>query len=622
MPKARAVKSAKPADSQTRPAHTQSRPSGRILPWLAAIVAAQVIPYIPSLKGDFTLDDWDLIVRDPLAHSILNAPHAFLTSFLRGYFGPDVSYYRPLVTITFQANWAMAGESPLVFRLTNLLLAVITCVLVFLLAKRITGSTVAAGIGGLAFAVLPNHSEAVAWVSGRTDLMACLFTVAALLTFAAAQDAAPRRRAGLMVATGLLFLCGLFSKETALTAPILALGYLWIFADRIRRRDLLKWAVVFLLPFVFYFVVRRYAVHVNVVKHLDFMLGKRLLGIGIAYAAYLRMMFVPLGSCAAYDVFPLGMKYPALAVAAWGAPVGLGALAVWARRRLPAISFGALWILVTLLPVSNILPTSGPLPTDRFVFLASVGSSIVLGWLVWLMYQYQPPSIRVWKAVVVTLVVWFVVYCAALAVVGARIYQSNVAWAQAIAEGNGRLFRSWSGLHFWRAGLLQNAAKEFEAAIRSEPDVVANYCDLAAVWRQLGKPENALRVMQLARERFPATTRIEYESGITYAELGRMREAADAFSRAVELEPRYWPAWRNLGRARMKLGDYPAAVRAYERAFSIQDLGPKGHLELGRAYAGAGESAKARRELEKARSLNPNGPVGSAAADELHKLNE
>lgn len=620
MAKCQRSQAVKAKSDISKPTETRMSEAGRGPAWLIAIIVAQIVPYIPSLRGDFALDDWGIIVRDPLAHSLSNAPRAFLTDFLHGFFGPDVFYYRPLVTITFQANWAMAGQNPFVFRLTNLLMAIATCILVYVFARRVTRSAFAAGVAGMAFAVLPSHSEAVAWVSGRTDVMSCLFTVAGLLAFTAAWERSSRFTVASAIATGLLFICALFSKENALTLPLLAAGYVWVSGERINRKDALKWALAFIIPFAIYFIIRRYAVHVTVVKHMSFLLGKRMLGVGIAYATYLRMLFVPLGSCVAYDVFPIGMKYPVLAIAGWGVPVGLGVLAVWARRRLPVIAFGAFWILITLLPVSNILPTSGPLPTDRFVFLASVGSSIILGWLAWRMHQLRPKSVRVWPLVSGALIIWFVVYCGALTVVSTRTYMSNIAWARAIAEQNGRFFRACSGYYFWTSGMLKEAIPEYEAAIRCEPRLAASYYELSAVWRALRQPEKALHTMLLAKERLGPRGRVEYNLGLAYAELGRMREAADAFQRAVELQPRYWRAWRNLGKARLRLNEFQGAARAYEIAFSINKLDAQAHVDLGRAYKGAGELAKAKREFESAVSADPNGEAGRSARSELSAL--
>mgnify|MGYP003920084323 CR=1 FL=1 len=592
----------------------------QVLWWILAVVVATVVPYIPSLKGNFVTDDWAIIVKDPLAHTLSNAPKAFLTDFLHGYFGPEQFYYRPLVTITFQANWEMAGPNPFVYRLTNLLMAVITSLLVFYLARRTTRSLFAAGIAGVFFAVLPSHSEAVGWIAGRTDVMSCMFALATILVFIAAYDIRPKFSWPLATTCGFLFLCGLFSKENALTIPALLAGFVWIFGSSMRRDEALKWSAVFVLPLVLFIVMRSRALDVTLARFLTIELDKRLLGIGMAYAAYMRMLFVPMKVCVVYDVFPIGMKYPIIAVAAWAVPIGLASVAIWARRRIPVVSFSALWMLVTLLPVTNIIPTGGLVPADRFVFLASVGSSTLLGWLAWRMYEYRPKSIRLWKLIAATFICWFTVYCSLLTVESNQIYSSNIGWAQAVAKCNRRWLRQCSGYYFWKAGMLKEAVTEYRAAIKYEPDNLTAYLELSAVLRALGRPQEALEVMLLAQERFPPRGRIEYNLGVAYAEIGDLPQAAAAFARAVEIQPRYWRAWRNLGKANLKLGNYAEAIRAYERAFAITDLGPMSRIELGQAYKALGQIEKAKREFSMAISADPNGPTAKLASRELALL--
>jgi len=590
------------------------------------VIAAAALPYVPSLWGGFALDDYGLIVTDPLAQSLVHLPETFTKDFLRGTLGPNVIYYRPLVTASFQANYMIAGPNPFVFRLFNLLVHVAAALLVFALARRLTRSLVAAGIAGVAFGVLPSHAEAAAWISGRTDLMSCVFTLGAVLVFAASCEeergfswasAAPANyphplqvgipggmtswmgtRAG---ACALLTICALFSKENALVLPVLAAGCAWVFGCRASRADKLKWAAAFVVPLVVFMLIRRHAVHVTIVNYPTVALGRRLLGVGIAYAAYLRMLLVPMVGRVVYDVFPIGMKYPAIALAAWLLPVGLVVLTVRLRRSSPVVAFGTMWVFLTLLPVSNILPTSGPLPAERFVYLASVGSAIVLGWLASRMLAWRPASISVWPAVSVVIVVWYALLCGTLAYLTSQQYESDVAWARAVSAINGRFFRSWAGFYFSEAGLFKDAAREYEAAIREAtithvPPERADYVGLANARRALGQPEKAVEVLEAARATLAPSARIELNLGTACAQAGRMYDAEEAFTRAVRLDSKLAAAWRGLGRARLRLGGYRDAVTAYEHVFALGRASDRDRRELELALRAAGGTKKGGRE--------------------------
>lgn len=550
--------------------------------WLAIITIAAIVPYILSLDGGFALDDCDLIVKDTLAHSLTRFHETFCNDFLRGFLGDDIVYYRPLVTISYQANYTFFGPNPLAFRLTNILLNLLVAFMIFVLARRFTKSLFAAGVASVVFCVLPSHAESVAWISGRTDVMSCLFMLGSFLAFIANYHLRPRFSWPLALLCTILFSCALLSKENALVLPVLFAGYVWIFGDSIKRKELLKWVLVLLPPLIVWLVLRKLVVGVTLDNHLFFKLQERVLGVGIAYLAYLRMLFIPQGVCLVYDVFPIGVKYPIIALAAWLAPVGLIVLSVWARKREPIISFGAFWIFITLLPVSNILPTSGPLPSERFVYLASVGSSLILGWLAWRMYEFRPKSMSTWHIIAAVIICWYVILSALFAAQGGEYYTSNLNWARGVAATNTRfvIFRSAAARHLADAGYFKEAVSEFEAALDLDSDEPSDYVSLARINRWMGKKSRAENILLYARKALEADAGVEYELGIVYADSGKLELAADAFENAVQIKPKFLHAWRNLGKVNLKLNRYNDAFDAYSQACRLPGSTPNDRVQM------------------------------------------
>lgn len=466
--------------------------------WAAAAALSAALVYAPSLNGEFVLDDWALIVNDSLVHDISNIPRAFFTDFLRGSLGPEIPYYRPLVTVSFQLNYWMSGPNPAAFRAANLLLHAAASLLVLYLAMRVTGSTAAAGAAAIVFAVHPAHAEPVAWISGRTDVMSTLFCLASFLVlFPRKALSWPRAAAG-----SVLFLGGILSKEIALALPLIAAGYVLVFNCQGARSRAVKWLAAFALPVLAYVILRSHATEVPMAGHLTLRLTERLLGVGIAYASYLRMMFVPMPANVIYDVFPIGIKYPWVAAAAWGLPVLLAAGGIALRKRHPAAAFSLLWILLSLLPVTNLIPTLGPLPAERFCYLASVGASLLIGYLGSLAWVRLQRAGRLYAVVFLIAACGFALYCGATTIEGSQKYKSNVSWARAIAAGNGRFLRSAAGQYLAEAGFLEEAVSEFEAAIRINPDDPANYVALLKILRALGRDREAEDLQAVIKARF------------------------------------------------------------------------------------------------------------------------
>lgn len=564
---------------------------------LLVLIVVAILPYIPSLHGDFVLDDNPLIVKDTQVHSLSNIPGLFHRDFLHGTLGCEYPiYYRPLITISFALNYAASGSHPFAFRLTNLIAHLLVVLLVAYLGKRLSGSSIVGIVAGLAFAVLPSHAESVAWISGRTDVIATLFTLASFAVFYTNTERKAGFSWGLALLFSLLFACALFSKESGILVPLLCLSYLWAFRKLVIWKDVWRWVAVTLPVLVVYLIFRQHVVGSSIQHMLMLSLGKRLFCIGIAYAAYLRMLFIPQELRVLYDVFPIGIKYPIIAISAWALPLGLLGTAIYVRKRIPALAFALLWILITLLPVTNIIPTIGPVPAERFVYLASIGSSIVIGWIALKMLRAQPNALRIWNVIAIILISFFILYSGALTLQSSRYYESDANWARGIAATNSRFARMRidAGMYLFKAGYMKEASDELEKGIalvgprreNVEDDTSpSDFIALAVAKRSLGLYKDALEVLQQAEVRFGAKSTICYHLGVTLACSGDIEKAADAFRRSTELDPKLGPAWRNLGRAQLKLRHYQEAVAAYEHLQAIGQLTKKDQFNLEKAVA-------------------------------------
>ncbi|MGQ9708830.1 MAG: hypothetical protein ACUVUR_08185, partial [bacterium] len=172
-------------------------------------VLAAIIIYLPTLTYQFVWDDINLIVYNrsgPL--------NAFSQSFWSGsseHLGSD-PYYRPLVNFSLRLDRLIAGRTPLFFHLGNVLIHSMISILLAVFIIRITGSFIG-GIGaGLVFALHPLFADCVAYVSGRTDLLAGLGVLMAGLGIIGFK----KNRGWLAIALSWLgYAVGIFSKESA-----------------------------------------------------------------------------------------------------------------------------------------------------------------------------------------------------------------------------------------------------------------------------------------------------------------------------------------------------------------------------------------------------------------------
>ena len=131
--------------------------------------------------------------------------------------------YRPLCSLTFKLNTIWSGLNPYGFHLVNILLHCIATYLFTQLAKSQfskSKSKAAIIISSLAFALNPIHTEAVAGIVGRADILAGIFFLSALLTFDQYQKSMKIKNEGtrpFLIWTVFFATLAMFCKESGIT---------------------------------------------------------------------------------------------------------------------------------------------------------------------------------------------------------------------------------------------------------------------------------------------------------------------------------------------------------------------------------------------------------------------
>lgn len=137
-------------------------------------------------------------------------------------------FFRPLFILSYFIDTRLWTREPAGFHLTNLTLHGLNAVLVLRLARSLmhdarlsTGEQRAVALGGaLVFLLHPSHTEAVTWISGRADVLSTFFTLLSMLAFV--SHARTRRPAPLALSLALCALA-LLSKEAAISVPFIML---------------------------------------------------------------------------------------------------------------------------------------------------------------------------------------------------------------------------------------------------------------------------------------------------------------------------------------------------------------------------------------------------------------
>ena len=301
--------------------------------------------------------------------------------------------YRPVRTLTYALNYWAGGLDPAGYHLFNLLLHALNSILVYWLFRAVTGRRTLAVAGALIFAAHPVQTAAVAYVSGRKDLLAAFFILAGCLSFLSYRDTGRRRY--LLVCLACLVV-GVLAKELVIVLPALLLLLDLCRTDRsggpgrepvaVRIvRALVRSRLAYALGFVLAAASLYYALFLSPASRMEGLWGGSLAAhAGTCFklfSHYLALAVFPHPLIADYtgDVFLLSPGFA-------DAPTLLAVLllaafavtAVWVYPSRPLVSLGMGWFLAALVPVLQILPFH-ELAADHFLYVPLIGASLLGG---------------------------------------------------------------------------------------------------------------------------------------------------------------------------------------------------------------------------------------------------
>lgn len=161
--------------------------------------------------------------------------------------------YRPLCVLTFRLNHALHGLQPLGYHLVNVLCHGSVTSLYVLVVDRISRNSAVAVLSGILFGCHPIHTEAVAGIVGRAELLASLFFLSALLFCYRSCHREPQevecQRGGTfswtsMLGIGLCSALSMLCKEQGLTVLAVCCIFRVFIQQRLQFKDLFDFHLV------------------------------------------------------------------------------------------------------------------------------------------------------------------------------------------------------------------------------------------------------------------------------------------------------------------------------------------------------------------------------------------
>ncbi|MDQ3020541.1 MAG: tetratricopeptide repeat protein [Bacteroidota bacterium] len=507
-----------------------------------------------SLSNEFVFDDESVIVNNASIRYLTNIQKFFTAD--EGFHKVIGRYYRPIVSATYTVDYAVYGLNPYGYHLTNVIIHIIACLLLFKILStlfwRYKYRNLFSLLSTLIFAVHPIHTEAVSWISGRTDSLVTLFFFGAFLfylEFTKEQEHLKEKnliqritkKNYFYLSLSLLFyVFGLLTKEMIVTLPVIIILY-----DLIYRKKNLKYIkenmltyILFIAVTIIYLIVRYFLLEeIPERENYLYFLGK---GFKVTYATmiktipvYFRLLFAPFSLLYHYN----GVIPDAKTII--DTPVVLSTLftvflisfSVYFYKKDSIISFCILFFLVTLIPVMNIVPTMN-LMAERFLYISSFALVLFICHLALIGSSKRDFSI---------LTIGMIVIICSL---GYLTIVRNLDW-----KDNDTLYLS---------------AKGVEGTV------------------------------------------ILVNEGNIYANAKKYNEAENLYKRAIELRDNNLLGHHNLGLIYLLKGSFDSAAVKFKKGISIDSLAPDGYFQLATLYNIQNKKDSAVLMLEKLQTIAPD----------------
>jgi tetratricopeptide (TPR) repeat protein len=542
--------------------------------WIAPALA--VLVYLHTCWFGFVIDDGVQIGQNATTHSLRNIPSFFFGDIFKVFNGLSSNYYRPLFWTTLAIEYRFFGLHEWGYHLANVLAHALVCFLVYRLAKAMELDRGVAALAAALFAVQPAHVEAVAWISAIPEMMMAACVIGSLLLYLDFRRSGDAKKLAL---AALLFLAGLWFKETAMVLPLLIAVY-EAACGRLAKALHPRVLIAYGSAFVVYLVSRSIAISGFFRPDTPVPFTVEMLTWPEVLWFYLRHLLLPIRQSAYYDhyyVAGFGRAFwlPALAIVAAAAVYAL--LARFSpRRRL--LTFCGVAAAIGMLPVLHLrVFLWRELAHDRYLYLASVFFCLALAALI---SDLRWPGIARTAVAVALLTVY-----AGAVVVESLPWRSEIEvyrHARVIAPENVRPKYGYA-VELLSRGRVDEAEQQLRDVVVLAPNWFEPRFGLGQIAFSQGRYDDADRHIAMA-----LTVRPDLEADVL------------------------------LAAARMRMGRFAAAEQPLRDAIALAPATPGLHFQFGRCLAASGKSDEARPEFDF--EINHGTPYAGAAQQELSRL--
>lgn len=572
-------------------------PMHRLISGLMLAVVAFLL-YANSLKHEFVLDDSNAVTENHIVkQGIKGIPELLMTDYRAGYWTAKGELYRPLSLVMMAIEWEIAPNNPFPGHLINVLLYSLTVFLLFMLLCRMLpgASLIIPFLITLLFTVHPIHTEVVANIKSRDEILSFLFVLGALHVM---LNYLKNEKIILLIAAATLYFLSFMSKESSITFLGAVPVMLYFFTGTPLKKNVMITAF-FIGGAAMYLILRRMVLggisdDSDVMLIDNFLIGANDFATKTATAVkilgkYLGLLFLP---------YPLSIDYAynEIPIVNWSDWKSLLSLAVYLAmiviaalrfRKKELWVFGIIFYLITISLYSNIFITIGSGFGERFLYVPSLGFCITLVALLARLIKTETADQGENMISMLSRNKILASTVAAIAIAGlVMTVQRSAVWNNhfLIYETDVKHAPNSARLHYWYANefmkvramkakteqekfrLLDVSLKEYDRALEIYPDYADAYGQRGLAYYRKKDYVKAVADYKRAIDLEVGQWKVYNNLGVIYGERSDLDQAMKYFKLALKVDDRYADPYKNIGSIYFYRKEYDLAIQEYFKA--------------------------------------------------------
>ncbi|MFH0896246.1 MAG: tetratricopeptide repeat protein [Bacteroidota bacterium] len=559
-----------------------------------------LIVYANAFTNGFA-SNWDdniYLIGNPYTQNLSQNFFYFFTHF-------QVGNYHPLSMISLAIDYQLFGQNSAGYHTVNILIHAANVVLLFYFVRLLLKNDTASFVVALLFAVHPMHTESVAWIAERKDVLFFLFFIIGLI-FYTRYALGKINRKGYFLAL-LFFILSVLSKSTAVVFPVIL-----ILTDYILKRPFNK--IVWLEKVPFFLIslaagiIAIYAqageAALNEQSVAGFTFIDRIFISSYAFLYYIVKTIVPFG-LAAMHYYPTS-ELPWYFYASFPVALALVVMIIMQYKRRPVIFFGGLFFIVSLALTLQLIPVGFAIVAERYVYLAHAGLFIIVGWLISGLNNSKVSKnsgtliIALFACGIFSLITW----------------QQNKTWANGftIFDNVVNVYPDHGHAYMARANArydnndINGALEDFNKSlsVKYPHEYAITYCNRGNCYYQLKDIDRAMadynKALQVDSTYFLAYT----NRGAIYYSRGENDKAIAEFDHALRFNSQHLTSLSNKGLAYRAKKEYAKSVQCFTMALEVNPSDANVFENRGQAYFEDNKFQQALTDFETSYRLNPS----------------